>query len=107
MPPRQRASDEKPAEMTWTGTLERGEEIERWARDAAMLPYAQVSALTGDDSKVVYQLRIKTQLDNNQGDYWAIVPVGAVVLFGGTEIDPEFSYREARKAQAQTFQEQP
>lgn len=105
MPPKQRASDEKPVQMTWTGTLERGREIERWARDAAMLPYAQASA-SGDPDEP-YQLRIKTQLDDNQGDYWAIVPKGAVVLFGGTEIDPEFSYREARKAQAQTFQEQP
>lgn len=102
MPPKARASDEKPAQMGWNGTAERGREIEQWARDAAMLPYAQMSATGNPDEP--YQLRIKTRLDNDQGDYWAIVPKNAVVLFGGSEIEPEFSYREARKT-AQTFQE--
>lgn len=103
MPARQRNTNEKPAQMGWNGTPERGREIEQWARDAAMLPYAQASATDDPDEPV--QLRIKTQLPDGQGDYWAIVPVGATVLFGGTETEPEFSYREARKQQAQAFQE--
>lgn len=102
--PAKKRSDEKPAQMVWDGTAARGREIEQWARDAAMLPYAQASAT--DDPDEPYQLRIKTQLDEGQGDYWAIVPKGATVLFGGTEIEPEFTYREARKQAAQTFQEQ-
>lgn len=101
MPPRQR--NEKPAIMGWNGTAERGREIEQWARDAALLPYAQMSPTGRDDEP--YELRVKTQLPDGRGDQWTLVPKGAVVHFGGTENEPEFTIREGRKAAATTFQE--
>lgn len=95
--------DEKPASMKWDGTPERAAEIGDWARDPALLSYAQASK-TGDPDEPL-QLRVKVQLGNDQGTEWQIVPKGATVLLGGTTDEPEFTIQEARKTRAAAFQE--
>lgn len=93
-------ADEKPPKMKWDGTRAAARAIENWARDAALLPYAQGTP-TGDPDKP-YVLRLKVDLPDGQGNEWQIVPVGATVLFGGTEDDPKFTI-QTPKEKAQAF----
>lgn len=96
MSPEEPEAPEKPVRMRWDGTVGRGREFENWARDAALLSYAQVSPSGNDDEP--WTLRVKVELADGQGDTWAIVPKGATVHYGGTQEDPKFTFRMPRKA---------
>jgi hypothetical protein len=93
----------KPARMTWDGKPETARELVDWARDAALLPYAQATppdrnAAEGSEA-AKWQIQIKTPVSaaHGGGDVWVGVPVGATIRFSGTEEDPTFTVHTPRQ----------
>lgn len=103
--------DEKLVQKTWDGTEASAREIETWARDAALLPYAAVTPpdrnAAAGTPEAGWQLKIQTPVPAAMGGgtVWKPVPIGARVRFSGTEEDPTFTIHD-RKADAAAFQQQ-
>jgi hypothetical protein len=101
---------ERPEKLRWDSTAKRAQEMQDWARDAALLPYAGITppdrnAAEGTPGST-WRLKIKTEVPAEQGGgwQWVDVPDGATVHFSGTEEDPVFSVRTPRMA-AQKLQQ--
>jgi hypothetical protein len=99
---------DKPAQKTWDGTEERAHEIDQWARDAALLPYAAVTRpdrnAAAGSPEAGWLLKIQTPVpaSDGGGTVWKPVPIGARIRFSGTDEDPTFTVVEP-KAEAATF----
>lgn len=102
---------ERATRLRWDGTAERAHEIQDWARDAALLPYASVTPPDRNAAEgtpeATWRIKIKVEVAAEMGGgwEWVDVPNGAMIHWTGTEEDPTFSVRTPRMA-AQTLTEQ-